>query len=298
MRVPKGGVAFFDSGIGGLTVLSECEKLCPQEVFYYYGDHEHAPYGNLSEKKIKKYVFRVFRKFAKLKVKAVVVACNTATAVCIESLRKKYSFPIIGAEPAIFPAAKQGGDVYVLSTRATFSSRRFRALIAAARLRFPNATLKAFACDGLAGAIEENLGRSGYDFTCFLPEGQPSAVVLGCTHYIYIGREIASFYNCRAYDGNTGIARRLKAVLEADARKNRDGQPPRRKNPRFLGFSTTFNTIKKFLKSITKKMQPFWRKMSRNALKIKAKSEIYLLGRNNEKEAEIYKQMFAFHDGG
>ena len=68
MKVRKGGVAFFDSGIGGLTVLAECEKFFSKEIFYYYGDHAHAPYGNLSNRKIKKYVFRAFRLFKKLRV--------------------------------------------------------------------------------------------------------------------------------------------------------------------------------------------------------------------------------------
>ena len=89
MGIPSGGVAFFDSGIGGLTVLCECAARLPNERFYYFGDNRHAPYGNLSDKKIKKLVFRAFRKFAALRVKAAVLACNTATATCVEALPTK-----------------------------------------------------------------------------------------------------------------------------------------------------------------------------------------------------------------
>ena len=126
MRIPKGGIGVFDSGIGGLTVLSECQKVCKNEVFYYFGDHTHAPYGNKSKKRIRQYTFAAMRKFRRLKVKTVVLACNTVTAVCAEELRKKFSFPIIGAEPAVLPAAKHGGTVYVLATRATCKSERYK----------------------------------------------------------------------------------------------------------------------------------------------------------------------------
>lgn len=298
MRVPKGGVAFFDSGIGGLTVLAECEKLCSNEIFYYYGDHAHAPYGNLSEKKIRKYVFRVFRKFNRLKVKAAVVACNTATAVCIERLREKYSFPIIGAEPAVFSAAKQGGEVYVLSTRATFSSERFRLLCEKAQNLFQDAVIVPFSCDGLAGEIEGHITNPNYDFTKRLPRGKPSSVVLGCTHYIYIGSKIAQFYGCKIYDGNEGIARRLKALLKDGASKNWDEQPPSRKKKCFLGFLTTFNSIFKVFHFHKKKQDAQSRRMSKNVLKTKGKMQIFFLGENKSKEMKIYEQMFVSRVSG
>ena len=177
MRIPKGGVAFFDSGIGGLTVLAECQKGQREEIFYYYGDNQHAPYGNLSPKKIKRYVFKAFRRFEKLKVKAAVLACNTATAVCVEELRKKYSFPIIGAEPAVCTAAAKGGKILVLATRATCESERLRALCDRAERLFPDAKICIRPCDGLAGAIERNLMRKGCDFTSYLPHEKADAVV-------------------------------------------------------------------------------------------------------------------------
>ena len=111
---PKGGIAFFDSGIGGLTTLSSCVDYAQAHNlgginYYYYGDNFHAPYGNLSEGQIFSYVDEIFSRFKSLEVSAAVLACNTATAVCAERLREKYTFPIIGLEPAILPAAKEGG---------------------------------------------------------------------------------------------------------------------------------------------------------------------------------------------
>ena len=301
MKVRKGGVAFFDSGIGGLTVLAECEKFFSKEIFYYYGDHAHAPYGNLSNRKIKKYVFRAFRLFKKLRVKAVVVACNTATAVCIEPLRKKYKFPIIGTEPAVLSAAKKGGEVYVLSTRATFESERFQTLCKQASEAFPNASISAFPCDCLAGEIERNVENHNYDFTPFLPKGKPSSVVLGCTHYIYIGRQIKDFYGSEIYDGNRGIAMRLKAVLEKNRQKNWDERPPYKKRRGFLGFLTTFVSKKLPRKQKVIKANKCSCLISKKALKYKGKKEnntIFFFGENRRKDVKIYKRMFVFVAGG
>lgn len=238
MRIPKGGIAFFDSGIGGLTVLSECMRTIKEGVFYYYGDNAHAPYGNLPPKRIKRLVGRVFRKFSRLRVQVAVIACNTATAVCIEELRKKYAFPIVGAEPAVFSAAKNGGRVFILATRATIKSERFEKLCDRVSLKYPNATLEKKPCPALAGEIERRLFDPRFDPAPLLPEGRPNAVVLGCTHYIFIKEYLERFYNCPVYDGNRGISNRLFCLLSKNTDKNRDGQPPR---IFFLGSRKTYN---------------------------------------------------------
>lgn len=237
MKIPEAGIAFFDSGIGGLTVLDACQKHLKGENLYYYGDNDRAPYGNLSKAQIRAYVFEVFEYFAKLNVKAAVLACNTATAVCADELRARYPFPIVGAEPAIFLAAKTEGEVLILSTRATYESERFRILCKRAERFFPKACLRPVACDALAGEIERHLTDAEFDFTKFLPRASPAAVVLGCTHYVYIKNVIARFYGCEVYDGNEGIANRLRGLLAKNEyakqpadRDERplcwDGQPP------------------------------------------------------------------------
>ena len=276
MRIPKGGIAFFDSGIGGLTVLAECIKMLPDEVFYYYGDNAHAPYGNLSERKIKRYVFRAFKKFKKLQVSAVVLACNTATAICIENLRKKYSFPIIGAEPAVGVAAKGGGEIFVLTTRATYESARFQNLCRKIRERYPEARLRPHACDDLAGAIEKD-EVTFENISQYLPKGNPTSVVLGCTHYIYVKEEIEKFYDCKAYNGNFGIANRLRDALEKKRgeklgkipskndffEKNWDWQPPFTKKAKKMSFSTTFRVAKEKKIKANKRSQKYGNQMQK-----------------------------------
>ena len=246
MEKLSGGVGFFDSGIGGLTVLAECRKYIKDEIFYYYGDNDHAPYGNLSFSEIEKLVFSAFDMFARLNVKATVIACNTATAVCVEKLRKIYPFPIVGAEPAILPAMKKGGLTYVLTTRATYNSMRFQNLCARICRRFPKSTLQAYPCDGLAGEIEKHLCDSNYDYTPCLPQGTPDTVVLGCTHYIYLKKQIRRFYRSEVVDGNQGMANRLISLLKEYPNENRETQPLLATPPKnapifFLGTQKTIN---------------------------------------------------------
>lgn len=218
-------VAFFDSGIGGLTTLRACVskatrllKSNQKMVFYYYGDNFRAPYGNLSEEKINLYVDKTFKEFLALGVDAVVIACNTVTAVCIDRLRKEYVFPIIGVEPAVLYAAKRLGDkkkeILTLSTRATFLSKRFNCLCARVRENYPNLILKNYPCDSLAGEIEKNLGKRGFCLPDILPKSSPSIVVLGCTHYGFVKNYIERYYSCPVVDGNDGVANRLFSVLQ------------------------------------------------------------------------------------
>ncbi len=293
MSVPKGGIAFFDSGIGGLTVLSECRKVLPQELFYYYGDNKRAPYGNLSVKKIEKYVYRIFKKLARLNVRAVVIACNTVTALCIDGLRKKYSFPILGAEPAVFPAAAKGGRVFVLSTRATFESERFRALCERAKGRFPKTEIAAYACDDLAGKIERQLFNKNADFTSALPKGKPTTVVLGCTHYVYIAKQVQKFYGCEVLDGNKGIAQRLRNVLRETQKKclfYHENPPDFSSSKRVDHSATIFDHEEGKKREKTANKRSFFK--LRNPFKQKEKREIFFLGSGKNINERTFKQMF------
>ena len=292
MRIPKGGIGFFDSGIGGLTVLAACEKYFQEGVFYYYGDNEHAPYGNLPKKKIKRYVAKIFNIFSRLRVRAVVIACNTVTAVCIEELRKKYPFPIIGAEPAINTAASQGGEVAAFVTRATFDSERFQNLCYRAQTVFPESKITPIACDDLAGTIEKNLADENFDYTPFLPDVKTDAVVLGCTHYVYIKDKIKARYGCETYDGNEGIARRLFTILERKKEKDRDRRPPVEKSRKFLGFLTTQTS------SLEKENQKILKanKCSclnkRKVFKNQGNLKIYFLGKSGKNNRKTYEQTY------
>ena len=302
MGIPKGGIAFFDSGIGGLTVLSSYGQYiidvahAHKDVpLYYYGDNKRAPYGNLSGKKIRRNVKRAFRAFCRLKVRAVVLACNTVTAVCAEELRREYSFPIIGAEPAVLPAAKRGGKIFVLATNATCDSKRFHALCETARERFPRSDIKIYPCKELAGEIEEHIKDAEYDYRRFLPRGNPDAIVLGCTHYVYIKDKIQGYYGCDVYDGNEGIARRILTIFEEGCQKNRDGRPPTEKKCPKKGEMTTFHPQKRKEKQAKTKANKRSRKNAKTWVKHTKNDQkplVFFLGRCRKINQNIYKQMF------
>lgn len=214
MQVESGGIGFFDSGIGGLSVLDSCRKLLPDVPFYYLGDNARAPYGNLSPAKIREYTHEALSLFLRLRVRAVVLACNTVTAVCIEEMRSQFPFPIIGTEPAVLPAIRNGGNVGVLATRATQESARFLRLTKQAEAIEGAGRLIPLACPDLAGIIERNVTNAVFSYAPYLPKASLDGVVLGCTHYVFIKKQIGAFYNCPIYDGNEGVACRLKAIVK------------------------------------------------------------------------------------
>ncbi len=122
-------VCFFDSGIGGLNLLCECALRLENVNFKYFADNYNVPYGNLSTREITEKADAVFSQIEKTKPAAAVIACNTVTARCAAYLRAKYPFPIVGVQPAVKPAAENGGNCVVLATQATASSESLQELI-------------------------------------------------------------------------------------------------------------------------------------------------------------------------
>ncbi len=212
-RIPKIGI--FDSGFGGLTVLKECFFLLPNAEYYYLGDNSRAPYGNRSADEIVSFVEEALSVFERLKTDVAVLACNTATAVCIERVRKEFSFPIVGTEPAVRSAAKECGNALILATVRTAESGRLGELIEAC----PSCKFTVLPCPALAGEIERALaeGRRAnigqlVPKTDFLRE-KADGVVLGCTHYIFYRDEFAKHFGCKVYDGNLGVAKSVLRCL-------------------------------------------------------------------------------------
>lgn len=197
-------IGVFDSGIGGLTVLHACTEVVDGE-FYYYGDNGNAPYGTRSEEEIYALTRRVFDVFFKLKVDAAVVACNTATAVCIERLRTEYPFPVVGTEPAISLAAKHCASCLLLATEATLKSDRLARLLR----KFPHFSVRAFAPKGLVNEIERNIFSLEKIDLSFAKTEEGEGIVLGCTHFVYL----RPFFQGKVFDGNEGIALHLLSVL-------------------------------------------------------------------------------------
>ncbi len=205
-------VGVFDSGIGGLTVLKACLAAAPHFRYFYYGDNLRAPYGGRPPEEIAAFTQQAFERFRAEGTDAAVVACNTASAVCLGSLRRKFSFPVVGMEPAVAPAARLCKKILILCTPYTAGSSRLRTLLA----RFPARTFTVHAAPRLAGAIEDRFLRGvPFDLCDHLPRGEWDGVVLGCTHYGFFRREISAFYGAPVFDGAEGTARRLLAVVSS-----------------------------------------------------------------------------------
>ena len=218
-------VGIFDSGVGGLSVLGEALKQLPGERFIYYGDTLNAPYGTKSPETVRGLVFNVVEKLRAQGVKAVVIACNTATAEAARELRAHYSFPIIGMEPALKPASEMAGTGLriVLATPGTLNSEKYARLYA----RFGRNAVS-LPCPGLMDFVESGDRGSpelrAYLDRLFAPyrDQAVTAVVLGCTHYSFIKPLIVSCFpaETRVLDGNEGTVRQLKRVLEKEGLLN------------------------------------------------------------------------------
>ena len=186
-------IGVFDSGVGGLSVLRALRAQLPQEDFVYLSDAAHAPYGERTDDYVSARALRVADYLiTQHGVKALVVACNTATAAAIQVLRARWpTLPIVGIEPALKPAAaaSQTKRVGVMATRSTLQSAKFKTLLDSLH---GQAEFVVQACDGLAAAIEngddrttqalcETYVRAMGDFG--RQPGQMDQLVLGCTHY-------------------------------------------------------------------------------------------------------------------
>lgn len=209
-------IGILDSGIGGVTVLKEILKLLPNEQYIYYSDSIHNPYGEKSKEEVFCYVDQIMQYFIEKNCKTIVFACNTATALTIDKIRKKYSnVPIIGIEPAykmVYDHAKDK-KVLVMATPGTIESKRFLELYH----HYDNGKTILLSCKDLAHMIEEG----DYDNICsylreILPkDSQIEVVVLGCTHYPLIKKEIQDVLGpVDFYDGGIGVANRLYHILE------------------------------------------------------------------------------------
>ena len=211
-------IGVFDSGCGGRSVLTSCKELLPNHKFLYYADIAYAPYGNKNDAYIKDRVFTISQMLIDKGVKAIVVACNTATGVGIKMLRKKFKIPFVGLEPAIKPAVATCGKnkIILLCTPATTRQENFKALLA--KYGTPNVEIapqKDLAC--LIEKNFNNLQAIKTDIHKMLePYKDARGIILGCTHYVFIKEMIADFFypkSVQIFDGNLGAARRLQQLL-------------------------------------------------------------------------------------
>ena len=220
----------FDSGIGGLSVLKALRAALPQEGFIYVADSGHAPYGERDDAHVLARSRAVVQHLVGQNIKALVIACNTATAAAIELLRHEHpGLPIIGIEPALKPAVhlSQTGCIGVLATRSTLASAKFKALLAS---QAGHAQFSLQACDGLADAIERSVQTGDTSKIIALcaqyirttgifgiKTGHIDTLVLGCTHYPFAIAALRGLLGpeVQIVDNGEAVARQTRRLLPA-----------------------------------------------------------------------------------
>lgn len=228
-------IGVFDSGIGGLSVLRSLQAALPAEHFVYWADSGHAPYGEKSDLFVLERSLAITKHLIKRHhIKALVVACNTATAAAIHELRVQFPHLIlIGVEPALKPALQisKTGQIGVIGTQGTLSSEKFYKLLASLQ---DQAHFTVQACNGLALAIEQSNDSSSSAATSapvlkllkkYIAEmgefgaahGQMDTLVLGCTHYVFAEEQLRSLLGPEVHLVSTGepVARQTRRLLEA-----------------------------------------------------------------------------------
>ena len=215
-------IGVFDSGVGGLSILGEIRKDFPNEDLLYIADSAFVPYGEKSPQFVEARSVAITEFLLDRKAKAIVVACNTATGTAIAALRARFSLPIVGIEPAVKPAVGKtaSGVVAVLATHGTLASDKFARLLA----RYGNGVdILIEPCAGWAEQVEtgELDGEKARALIAkhLLPllERGADTVILGCTHYSFLGpliREMAG-PGVSVIDPNAAIAQELRRRLEA-----------------------------------------------------------------------------------
>ena len=209
-------VGIFDSGIGGISALRAMMRLLPRETFIYYGDTQNAPYGTKEPQEVISCVRAVVNELLHQRIKALVIACNTATGAAAATLRRELDIPVIGMEPALKPASelRKDGKILVLATPLTLHTEKFDRLME----KYGEGAEKV-PCSGLMELVEkeDETGARKYLEELFgaWELEKVDAVVLGCTHYVFLKPMIRRMLPERTLitDGNQGTARQLRRVL-------------------------------------------------------------------------------------
>jgi glutamate racemase len=230
-------IGVFDSGIGGLSILQSLLAALPAEHFVYWADNGHAPYGEKTDLFVRQRSLAIADHLIKRHhIKALVVACNTATAAAIHELRTQHPHLIlIGVEPALKPALKisQTGHIGVIGTRGTLGSEKFHRLLTNLE---DQAQFTVQPCNGLALAIEQSthltMGAPATERITELLQtytremgdfgqapGQMDTLVLGCTHYVFAESALRELLGPQVHLVSTGqpVARQTRRLLEAAA---------------------------------------------------------------------------------
>ena len=226
-------VGVFDSGLGGLTAARKIRGILPSEDIIYFGDTSRVPYGGRSREILLKYARQDVRFLRSFDIKAIVVACNTATSAAIGLLRQVYpDIPVIGTEPALKPAVEKypGGRILVMATPMTIKQEKFQAL----KHQFDDrAQIIGLPCEGLMEFVERGELR-GSAVEAYLTEKlapylrEPvDGIVLGCTHYPFLTGAIRRIVGPgpEIMDGSHGVAMQLERKLAQSGMLRQCGEP-------------------------------------------------------------------------
>lgn len=216
-------IGVFDSGVGGLTVVKEIRQILPCEDIIYFGDTARVPYGNKSIPVIRRFCLEIIRFLEEMRVKMIVVACNTASALALDFIRRQTSLPVVGViDPGVRAALMESKDgiIGVIGTVATIRSEAYQS-----RLRRLKSGVQVYsrACPLLVPLVEENLLDTPITrqvLEMYLSEFRDmplETLILACTHYPLLKKPISEFLgpDVRLIDSAQETAREVAEVLKA-----------------------------------------------------------------------------------
>ena len=260
-------IGVFDSGIGGVSTLGQAVCMLPNEAFVYFGDSGNAPYSLKADTEIRQYCFQACEFLIEKGVKAILVACNTATVTAISDLREKYDLPILGMVPAVKVAIRFSlpGKIVVMGTGMTLKSKSLTSLIEEFGKGYDIVKLP---CRDVITLIEAGVIQGEEIETCIagyfnqLDPKEISSVVFGCTHFGVLEKSVKKVIgnHIKIADGNEGTIRHLTNILGNENLLN----PGNGHTPDILFYNSgssvslehskkNFETHFKFLKSIKEK---------------------------------------------
>lgn len=221
-------IGVFDSGVGGISVLKDAMRLMPHEHFVFYGDNANAPYGVKAQEDIQRCVQNVVDQLLEKDIKALLIACNTATAAAAAQLRQQLSIPVIGMEPALKPAhaMRDEGQILVLATPATLHLDKFMHL-----MRNYGEGAVPIEGYGIVECVEQG-HLNDERIECVLHglldkhlQNKTDAIVLGCTHYIFIKDALEKVAaDVPLVDGNWGTVQQLRRILDEQGLLRQQGE--------------------------------------------------------------------------
>lgn len=238
-------IGIFDSGIGGMTLLHQALVMLPNEKYIFYADTDNAPYGTKSRELVIALVDGVMQFMIEHDCKAVVIACNTATAAAVEIMRQKYSIPIIGIEPAVKPAVKEshGKRVIVTATPLTVREEKLQNLVKRVDdahlvdlLALPKLVEFAERGEFTSDEVEQYLRK---ELSKYALE-EYGELVLGCTHFNYFKDTFQKILpqDVHMIDGSEGTIRQLVHVLESTNRLETDAEHDKKSDTHVRYFSS------------------------------------------------------------